>query len=138
MKHRTEILVRWGDMDSMAHINNIAWAAYLQEARAHMFGFHLRGTAAETLLGHLVVAKIRIRFLRPMVASLVPLVAHAWISEVRAASLTVECELGDEPTGPYCIGTTVLAPFDFTADRLRRLTEPEKAALQKFCELPAL
>jgi len=135
VKHRTEILVRWGDMDSMAHINNIAWAAYLQEARAHMFGFHLRGTDAQSLLGSLVVAKIRIRFLRPMVAGLEPLVAHAWISEVRAASLTVECELGDDPTGPYCTGTTVLAPFDFTADRLRRLTAAETVVLQEFVEV---
>jgi acyl-CoA thioester hydrolase len=137
VKHRSEILVRWGDMDSMAHINNIAWTAYLQEARAQMFGFRLRGTAGESLLGHLVVAKIRVRFLRPMLASTTPLVAHTWISQVRAASLTVECELGEAPDGPYCIGTTTLAPFDFDADRLRRLTPAETAALQAFVEVSA-
>jgi acyl-CoA thioester hydrolase len=134
MRHRGEILVRWGDMDSMAHINNIAWTAYLQEARAQMFGFRLRGTAAESLLGHLVVAKVRVRFLRPMLASTKPLVAHTWISAVRAASLTVECELGDDPAGPYCVGTTTLAPFDFAANRLRRLHEAEREALSEFTE----
>jgi acyl-CoA thioester hydrolase len=121
-------------MDSMAHINNIAWTAYLQEARAHMFGFRLRGTPAEGLLGHLVVAKVRVRFLRPMLASTKPLVAHTWVSAVRAASLTVECELGEDPAGPYCTGTTTLAPFDFTADRLRRLTVAEREALSEFVE----
>jgi acyl-CoA thioester hydrolase len=121
-------------MDSMAHINNIAWTAYLQEARAQMFGFSLRGTAAESLLGQLVVAKVRVRFLRPMLASTTPLVAHTWISEVRAASLVVECELGEAPDGPYCLGTTTLAPFDFTAGRLRRLTGAERAALAEFVQ----
>jgi acyl-CoA thioester hydrolase len=137
MKHRSEILVRWGDMDSMAHVNNIAWTAYLQEARAQMFGFHLRGTAGESLLGSLVVAKIRVRFLRPLLASTTPLVAHTWVSQVRAASLTVECELGDGPEGPYCTGTTTLAPFDFTADRLRRITDGEREVLAELTEASA-
>lgn len=132
MKHRSEILLRWGDMDSMAHINNIAWTAYLQEARVDMFRSRLRGTAAQSLLGALVVAKIRVRFLRPMLASTQPLVAHTWISAARAASLTVECELGDDPADPYCTGTTTLAPFDFAADRLRRLTDAEREALSEF------
>jgi acyl-CoA thioester hydrolase len=134
MRHRSEILVRWGDMDSMRHINNIAWTAYLQEARAQMFGFRLRGTPGETLLGTLVVARIRVRFLRPLLASTTPLVAHTWISKVGAASVTVECELGETPDGPYCTGTTTLAPFDFANDRLRRLTDAERAALAEFVE----
>jgi acyl-CoA thioester hydrolase len=78
-----------------------------------------------------------VRFLRPMLASTTPLVAHTWVSQVGAASLTVECELGEAPDGPYCVGTTTLAPFDFTANRLRRLTPAETAALAGFVEASA-
>jgi acyl-CoA thioester hydrolase len=137
MRHCTELQVRWGDMDAYEHINNVAYAAYLQEARARMFAFHLADTDARSLLGTLVVAKLRIRWRRPLVARPEPVVATTWISEIRAASLTVECELDDaepDPAGPYCTGSTVLTPFDFDAERIRRLTEAETAALKEFLE----
>jgi len=136
MRHRTEIPLRWGDMDSYQHVNNVSWAVYVQEARARMFAFHLRGTPAESLLGALVVARVRISYLRPLIVRPEPLIAQTWISEMRAASITVECELHDEhfDGGAYCTASTVLAPFDFAADRLRRLTEGERAALADFVQ----
>lgn len=137
MRHITELQIRWGDMDAYAHVNNVAWANYLQEARARMFAFHLVDTDASTLLGTLVVAKLRIQWRRPLLARPEPLVATTWISELRAASMTVECELDDlepNPAGPYCTGSTLLTPFDFAAERVRRLTDAETAALKQFVE----
>ncbi|MGQ0465544.1 MAG: acyl-CoA thioesterase [Sporichthyaceae bacterium] len=136
MRHRTELQLRWGDMDAYGHVNNVAYAAYTQEARARMFAFHLRDTQARTLLGTLVVAKLRIQWKRQLWARPEPLIATTWISQVRAASLVVECELGDaDPAdGPYCTASTVLAPYDFAEQRVRRLTEAETEALSEFVE----
>lgn len=137
MRHRTELQLRWGDMDAYRHVNNVAYAAYVQEARARMFAFHLRNTDARSLLGTLVVAKLRIQWRRQLFSRPEPLIASTWISQVRAASLVVECELGDaDPAdGPYCTASTVLTPFDFAAQRVRRLTEAETKALAEFLEL---
>ena len=63
-----------------------------------------------------------------MVATTAPLVATTWISQVRAASSPSSANSATTQVGPYCTGPTVLAPFDFAADRLRRLTETEAAA----------
>lgn len=137
MRHRTELQIRWGDMDAYRHVNNVAYAAYVQEARARMFAFHLRDTEARTLLGTLVVAKLRIQWRRQLFDRPEPVLATTWISQVRAASLVVECALDDvEPSeaGPYCTASTVLTPFDFAAERVRRLTEAETKALAEFVE----
>ncbi len=137
MRHRTEMVVRWGDMDAYQHVNNVSYAAYTQEARARMFAFHLADTDARTLLGTLVVAKLRIQWRRPLIWPCEPLIATTWISEIRAASIAVECELDDAepgPNGPYCGASTLLTPFDFTAERIRRLSEAETAALKELLE----
>jgi acyl-CoA thioester hydrolase len=124
-------------MDSYQHVNNVAWAVYIQEARAQMFAFRLRGTPGETLLGSLVVARARLQFQRPLIVRAAPLVAHTWITELRAATVTVECELHDDERADgraYCRARTVLAPFDFRADRVRRLTAEETRTLEAFVE----
>lgn len=136
MRYRTELLLRWGDMDAYQHINNVSYAAYVQEARAQMFAFHLRNTDARTLLGTLVVAKLRIQWRRQLLDRPEPLLATTWISSIRAASLTVECELGDVDGqgGPYATASTLLTPYDFAAERIRRLTATEVGALKEFLE----
>ena len=137
MRHQTELQIRWGDMDAYGHINNVSYAAYVQEARARMFAFYLRNTDARTLLGTLVVAKLRIQWRRQLYDRPEPLLATTWISTIRAASITVECELGDVDSrdGPYCTASTLLTPYDFAAERIRRLTDTEVGALKEFLEL---
>ena len=76
-------------MDAYQHVNNVAWATYVQEARAQMFAFRLRGTPGESLLGSLVVARSRFWYQRPLIVRPEPLIAHTWISELRAAAITV-------------------------------------------------
>lgn len=135
-RHQTQLQIRWGDMDAYQHVNNVSYAAYVQEARARLFAFHLRDTDARTLLGTLVVAKLRIQWRRQLLDRPAPLLATTWFSSIRAASITVECELGDlDPRdGPYCTASTVLTPYDFAAERIRRLTEAEVGALKEFLE----
>ena len=139
MRHQIALQVRWGDMDAYQHVNNVAYAAYLQEARAHLLTTELAGTAAEALLGTLVLARLKISYLRPLVHTGAAIMAHSWFSALTAATITVECVLDDvsaNPDGPYCRGTTVLAPFDFAAGRPTRVTPEQRAALTAFYEPP--
>jgi acyl-CoA thioester hydrolase len=137
MRHQVALQVRWGDMDAYQHVNNVAYAAYLQEARAQLFAAELAGTAAQPLLGTLVLARLKISYLRPLVHTGAWITAQTWFSALTAATVTVECSLDDieaNPDGPYCHGTTVLAPFDFTARRPTRITPEQRAALSAFLE----
>lgn len=136
MRHRMEIQVRWGDMDSYAHVNNVAYAAYIQEARAAMFAAAVDSDAG-LRVGTVVVARMRVEYLRPLLYRPAPVIAHTWVTGFTGATFTVACEIDDpepHPAGPYCRGTTVLVPFDLPDGRPRRVRPAERSALERFFE----
>jgi acyl-CoA thioester hydrolase len=134
MRHEIPLQMRWADMDVNAHVNNVTYAAYLQEARAQLFAGAARDGGAP-LLGTLVVARMRVEYLRPLVFRVEPITARTWLSAITAAKVTVECEiLADDVV--YCRGTTTLAPFDFAANRPRRVSPAERSALERYLDVP--
>lgn len=63
-KHLKKVAVRYDDLDTFNHVNNKAYLAYLEEARAD---FHRRLFKWKGLLEfNAVVAKIEINYLRPV------------------------------------------------------------------------
>ena len=58
---------RWSDLDAYAHVNNVTWLEYLQEARVDMLFVHAPARGAEGLAeGVLVVrAEDGVEWLRP-------------------------------------------------------------------------
>jgi acyl-CoA thioester hydrolase len=127
MRQEIPVQLRWADMDANSHVNNVTYATYLQEARAHLLA------AAGGLLGTLVVVRMRVDYLRPLVYRSEPVTALIWLSRISAATVTVECEIHADGVA-YCRGTTTLAPFDFAADRPRRISAEERAALERFLD----
>lgn len=132
MRQEIPLQMRWADMDVNAHVNNVTYATYLQEARAQLLAGAAR-TGGTPLLGTLVVVRMRVEYLRPLVFRVEPIMALTWLSAVKAATVTVECEIHADDT-VYCRGTTTLAPFDFAADRPRRVSADERAALERFLD----
>jgi acyl-CoA thioester hydrolase len=133
-RHTVEIGMRWADMDVNAHVNNVAYATYMQEARAHLFALHDAGGRAPLVRG-LVVVRMHLDWLRPLVYRPEPVTAHTWFSSVTAATVTVECEIRADDL-LYARGTTTLALFDFEADRPRRITPAERDALTPYLAPP--
>lgn len=126
--------MRWADMDAYGHINNTVYLAYLEQARVDVFFTKARGLGIEGLNEGIVVAEHQIRYRRPISFGPLPLRVVLWVSNIRAAAYTAEYEIWDESDGTAQLATTarsVLAPFDMTAGRLRRLTAPEKAFLEE-------
>ncbi len=134
-KHRTEIQVRWGDQDAYQHVNNVAYAAYLQEARAEMLDAAGVRAVASARHGTFVVARLKVQYLRQLTFRPAPVAVTTWISAISPARITLRCEITepiDDGLGPYCRGLTVLVPYDLDEDCLRRVSEEEKAALTHF------
>lgn len=132
MRQEIPLQMRWADMDANAHVNNVSYAAYLQEARAQLFAAAAR-EGGTPLLGTLVVVRMRVDYLRPLVFQVEPILALTWLSEIRASTVTVECEIHADDTAS-CRGTTTLAPFDFVAGRPRRISPAERTALERFLD----
>jgi acyl-CoA thioester hydrolase len=135
VKHRTEIQVRWGDQDAYQHVNNVAYAAYLQEARAEMLAAAGVRAAAHARHGTFVVARLKVQYLRQLTFRPAPVAVTTWVSAMSPARITLRCEITepvDDGLGPYCTGLTVLVPYDLDEDYPRRVSDDEREALTHF------
>ena len=137
MRHTYECPVRWADMDMLQHVNNVTYVDYLQEARIDMFMAHPEFSGGEDLAEGVVVVRHELDFVAPLVFRSRPVLVDAWITEVRAASFTMAYEVydeGDSGRHVYLRASSVLAPFVFTAERPRRITEVERDVLSRYLE----
>jgi acyl-CoA thioester hydrolase len=120
-------------MDALGHVNNGRYVDYLQDARVDFLFRTAAELGADALETGLLVARHEVQYRAPLVFRPEPVRIELWISEIRAASFTVDYEILDaEPERrTYVEARTKLVPFDFTANRLRRITPVEKAALTR-------
>ena len=138
MRHVYHCPLRWADMDSLGHVNNVTYVDYLQEARVDMFAVHAPVTGGEELAEGVVVVRHEVEFVRPLVFRSEPVRVETWITEVKRASFTMAYEILDELSDGtrqvYARASSVLTPFVFSQERPRRLREEERAVLERFLE----
>ena len=99
-----DLELRWGDQDAYGHVNNVAIARYLEEARVRVFW---QGTGREKtgMEGHfrgdhddgpkMLVASQRIDFVGVLEYSSSPVTVELWIGKVGGSSLEVHYEIID-------------------------------------------
>jgi acyl-CoA thioester hydrolase len=132
-RHVYHCPLRWGDMDALGHVNNGRYVDYLQDARVDFLFRIAKELGASHLETGLLVARHEVHYRAPLHFRPEPVRIELWISEIRAASFTVDYEILDaEPERrTYVDAKTKLVPFDFTANRLRRITPVEREVLQQ-------
>jgi acyl-CoA thioester hydrolase len=121
-------------MDALGHVNNGRYVDYLQDARVDFLFRTAKELGADDLETGLLVARHEVQYQAPLRFRPEPVRIELWISEIRAASFTVGYEICDEHGSgrtTYVEAKTRLVPFDFTANRLRRITPVEREALSK-------
>jgi acyl-CoA thioester hydrolase len=130
--------MRWADMDSLGHVNNVTYVDYLQEARVDMLRVHAPATGGEQLAEGTVVVRHEVEFLAPLVFRFEPVRIECWVTRIRAASFTMAYEIldvaADGRRSVYTRARTVLTPFVFTEERPRRIRDEERAVLERFLE----
>ncbi|MEB4616605.1 acyl-CoA thioesterase [Leucobacter sp. M11] len=102
MRAHIDLELRWGDQDAYGHVNNVAFARYLEEARVRLFWL---GTAREAtgLEQHfraddpagpkMLVASQQIEFTAVLNYSEARIVVEAWIGRLGGSSLEVHYEI---------------------------------------------
>jgi acyl-CoA thioester hydrolase len=119
-------------MDALGHVNNGRYVDYLQDARVDFLFRTAKDLGADNLETGLLVARHEVQYRRPLVFRPEPVQIELWISEIKAASFVVDYAIVDpDPRVTYVEARTRLVPFDFAANRLRRITPVERAALEK-------
>ncbi len=113
-------------MDAYGHVNNVVFLRYLEEAR---IDFLFR--PEKDFKQGSVVARHEIDYKRQLVHRHKPVDIELWVTEIRAASFTICYEVKD-PDQVYVTASTVIVPFDFAAQRPRRLTSEEREFLEEY------
>ncbi|EFE69444.1 MULTISPECIES: acyl-CoA thioesterase [Streptomyces] len=128
MRHIYRCPLRWADMDAYGHVNNVVFLRYLEEAR---IDFLFRPD--KDFQQGSVVARHEIDYKRQLVHRHAPVDIELWVTEIRAASFTLTYEVKDGDQ-VYVRASTVIVPFDFEAQRPRRITAEEREFLQEYMD----
>ena len=129
--------VRWSDMDAYAHVNNVQYLRFFEEARVMAFKDWF-GADRDLIDEGMLVVSQAIDYLVPMNYAYAPARVAVWCSDTGAASF----ELGYAVGGPdgddtvYARGRVTLVAYDLAGQRPRRLGEPERAALAQVAGRP--
>ncbi|GAB2748771.1 acyl-CoA thioesterase [Nocardioides pakistanensis] len=138
MRHVYYCPLRWADMDSLGHVNNVTYVDYLQEARVDMFAVHAPARGGEELAEGVVVVRHEVEFAAPLVFRMEPVRIETWITDIKHATFTMAYEILDElPDGSrkvYARANSVLTPYVFSEERPRRLRSEERSVLERFLE----
>lgn len=115
-------------MDAYGHVNNVVFLRYLEEAR---IDFLFRPD--KQFKQGSVVARHEIDYKQQLVHRHAPVDIELWVTEIKAASFTLAYEVKDkEPDRIYVRASTVIVPFDFEAQRPRRITPEEREFLMEY------
>ncbi|KMS89736.1 MULTISPECIES: acyl-CoA thioesterase [Streptomyces] len=128
MRHLYRCPLRWADMDAYGHVNNVVFLRYLEEAR---IDFLFRPD--KDFKQGSVVARHEIDYKRQLVHRHEPVDIELWVTEIKAASFTLTYEVKDGDL-VYVRASTVIVPFDFDAQRPRRITAEEREFLQEYTD----
>ncbi|MFG1705200.1 acyl-CoA thioesterase [Nonomuraea sp. M3C6] len=122
--------VRFADIDSQGHVNNVRFLDYLEDARFGMFHIDPYNAGDEPFKG-LVVTRHEIDYRRPLGFRADPVRVETWVTEIRPVRFTLQYEIRDD-ADVFVTAKSVLAAYDVERAAPRRLTESELAYLKRF------
>ncbi|MDT8914450.1 thioesterase family protein [Amycolatopsis sp. PS_44_ISF1] len=135
MTYVSHVQPRWSDMDVFGHVNHANVVTLLEEARVPLlFGEGVKAGLTELPKG-LVVVELTVRYRKPVIARPgIPVRVEIGLTKLRAASVTLthQVHTGPEESDPVAVtAELVLAPYDTTKLRPRRLSAPETEFLKR-------
>ncbi|MQY06367.1 acyl-CoA thioesterase [Actinomadura macrotermitis] len=129
-RHVYEFHLRFGDIDSQGHVNNVKFLGYLEDARLEMFhGDPVR--KGEQPVRGMVISRHEIDYKAPLLPTVYPVRVETWVTEARAASFRLAYQVCDDDT-VYATASSVLVAFDVEAGRLRRFTPEEREFIGRY------
>ncbi|HEY3906524.1 MAG TPA: thioesterase family protein [Streptosporangiaceae bacterium] len=132
-RHRFLCPLRWSDVDVYGVINNVSIVRYLEEARVDLLACMPPSERDSFLRQGSVVVRHEIDYKHTLLHRRDPVEIETWISGLRASTVTISYLIKDAER-LYASAQTVLAPFDYKAQRPRRLTPAESAFFRQYLE----
>ena len=123
-----EVPLRWGDMDAMAHLNNVMYFRLMEEARIQwfqQFGFPTLPSGEAPILAHAACDFVK-AMTYPGIAVVRQIVTRVGRSSVE---MSLEIEKKDEPGVTYATGRTVIVWYDYSEARSKPWPEAIREAI---------
>jgi acyl-CoA thioester hydrolase len=130
-RHVYQCPLRWADMDSFGHINNVVYLRYLEQARVDWMFETAREAGVEKFSLGTVVARHEIDYRRPLVYRPEPVRVEIWVTKISIASFVCAYDVCDDDE-VYASAQTMLVPYDLAAKRPRRLAPEERFYLEQY------
>ncbi len=131
-RHVEPITVRWGDMDSMGHVNNAKYFTYCESARMSYFAAVRMQEHRESESHGPALAAATLNF-RRQVRYPAELEVATRVSEIGRSSFKMEYEIFHRGTDERVAdGTGVIVWTDYAGGRSTPLPESLKAEIRRF------
>ena len=130
MSFALDIVVGWGDMDALGHVNHTRYLRWMEDARIVWFSremgvrsFHQHGGVGP------ILARVEVDFARP-VGYPDTVSVGVTVARVGESSLTLAYEITSQAQGAVvCRGSTVLVMFDYGAQQKVRVPDDLRARI---------
>ncbi|WP_427869066.1 acyl-CoA thioesterase [Leucobacter luti] len=143
-----DIELRWGDQDAYGHVNNVAFARFLEEARVRTFWLgsgrertgmerHFRGDDPNG--PKMLVANQQIEFVRVLEYSDRPVTVDLWIGKLGGSSLEVHYEILDGSSTERAVVARAISHIvivDGVTMRPVRLSDEGRASVAQWMDEP--
>ncbi|PRY62109.1 acyl-CoA thioesterase [Glycomyces artemisiae] len=131
-RFKVDVALRWSDMDVFGHVNNNKFMVLLEEARVAMMFDKAEDAGLSGFREGVVVARHEVDFLLPVVVPAETRV-ELWVERIGNSSFTFAYELF--ANGKLALkAKTVMVPFNTESQRPRRVTDDERAFLERWTE----
>jgi acyl-CoA thioester hydrolase len=125
---------RWSDQDLFGHVNHANMVTLLEEARVPLLFVDGPKAGLTELTKGVVVVRLTVNYHAPVIASGQELRIEITATQLKFASVTFAYKVHNGPSELDKVAVTaetVLAPFDTTTGRPRRLSEAERDFLRR-------
>jgi len=132
MRHTARIPVRWGDLDALGHVNNVALVQLLEEARVSLI--LSLGWSGETDAMGFYVVRHEIDYIAPILYRTEPLSVEVWVDHIGTSSWTVSYDVLDHEGQPLAHARSVLVTIDLETGRPTPIDEETLGKLRPLYE----
>jgi len=135
-RYRYDCPMRWSDMDSLHHVNNVQYLRYLEDARVDWL--FRRGAQERGAREGFMVVRNEIDYRRQLVYRHEPIPIELWVSRLGNGSFEVSYDVVDTADDGsrtvYARAKSVLATVSLEDGRPRRLSEEFRSFLSRFTD----
>lgn len=142
------IQMRFGDIDSYGHVNNVTMLQYLEDARVRLMARPLpegaaagvpEGATFRTLLGDrlTVIGRQEVEYTEQLLYRADPVSVRVWVSSVGGSSFVLDYAVQEEDgSRVYAVAQTVVVVLDRASGRPVRLDEVQRSLLEHWSDAP--